>query len=398
EVQATVAVSPTLPHQLIAYRDPPGRKVEIIKSRYAGDSWETRSENPPTESSPVSLTIDPRYANTAYLCTWFFWAVGELASTGDVYKTDDGGRTWKKLKEGPAYVQAFVSFAAPETVYVLAHDVEFGVGRWSHIYRSNDGGARWRKVPLPDVLESKQEWIQEMEVSPHQPDVLYVATNQFQFFELTVDGEWVEKSQGLPPRPDFKGPIASGVVSFVPDPKIPDRLYAAMITGDGKHPHSVYVKPDADSPWQTYSSGLEAVEVNDLSIDPVNLMLYAATTAGIYVTPLYSEPEQPNPQPAIAESRLFQNYPNPLDESTHIPYQLLQPGRVTLDIHNVFGRLVHSIKLGAQAEGRYVLPDRAAPWNGRNASGEKVAGGIYFYTLKVNGQSVDTRRMAVMRK
>ena len=398
EVYTSVAVSPTLPHHLIAHSDPPGDKIETMRSRHAGDSWEIRSEDSPSDG-PVSLIIDPRYTNTVYLCTWFFQQVGEAASIGTVYKTNDGGRTWVKLKEGPAPVQAFISSAAPDTVYLLAHDVDFGIGRWSLIYRSDDAGTHWRKMPLPGALESKREWIQEMAVSPHHPGVLYVVTNQFRFFESTVDGEWLEKSQGLPPKSDREGHAYPHISSLVPDPRTSGRLYAAIITGDRKYPHSVYVRPYADALWESYASGLEAVEVNVLSIDPINSMLYGATTAGIYATPLYAPSDfEPDLSAPIVESRLLQNYPNPLSDGTHLPYQLLRAGDVILDIHNGSGHLVHSIELGVQSKGHYLLPDQAAYWDGRNAAGESVADGIYFYTLKVDQQPSDTKQMAVMKK
>ncbi|MCZ6676509.1 MAG: hypothetical protein O7E52_04590, partial [Candidatus Poribacteria bacterium] len=317
EIHTSVAVSPIHPHHLIAYQDPPSAKLEIITSQNAGYSWKTLSEDPPGDgASPVSWTIDPTDANTIYLCSWFLLVIAEPGASGNIYKTTDGGQTWIELKEGlpvysQAYVQTLISPSAPKTVYLLAHDVNGPVGQWSRIYRSDDGGARWRQMPLPGVLESKQEWIQEMAVSPQHPNFLYVMTNEFRFFESTVDRVWIEKSQGLPPKSYLEGHTYPRIINLIPDPRIPERLYAAIITGNRKHPHSVYVKPNADSPWQTYSSGLEAVEANDLFIDPVNRMLYAATTAGIYSTPLYETAVgfQPYLHSAIAESRLFQNYP-----------------------------------------------------------------------------------------
>ena len=93
---------------------------------------------------------------------------------------------------------------------------------------------------------------------------------------------------------------------------------------------------------------------------------------------------------------LAQNFPNPFNPETWIPYQLSQPTEVSIQIYNVSGHLVRSLDLGWQATGSYMTPSSAAYWDGRNAVGERVASGIYFYTL----QTVDftaTRRMVILK-
>ncbi len=40
--------------------------------------------------------------------------------------------------------------------------------------------------------------------------------------------------------------------------------------------------------------------------------------------------------------------------------------------------------LGYQPSGYYLTQHRAAHWDGRNESGERVAGGIYFYELVID--------------
>ena len=90
------------------------------------------------------------------------------------------------------------------------------------------------------------------------------------------------------------------------------------------------------------------------------------------------------------------NYPNPFNPETWIPYQLSEPSEVTLRIYTVSGTLVRTLDLGHQLAGLYHEQGRAAYWDGKNAVGESVASGVYFYTLTA-GDFIGTRKMLIMK-
>jgi flagellar hook assembly protein FlgD len=96
------------------------------------------------------------------------------------------------------------------------------------------------------------------------------------------------------------------------------------------------------------------------------------------------------------QSRLLQNYPNPFNPETWIPFQLAQPADVNIHIYNAQGQLIHALSLGQQNAGFYLNRSKAACWNGRNSSGERVASGIYFYQLQA-GDFTATRRMVIVK-
>ena len=81
------------------------------------------------------------------------------------------------------------------------------------------------------------------------------------------------------------------------------------------------------------------------------------------------------------ETALLPNYPNPFNPETWIPYQLATPADVKLTIYDLQGRVVRDLDLGHQRAGIYQSRSRAAYWDGKNAQGESVASGVYFYTL-----------------
>ena len=96
------------------------------------------------------------------------------------------------------------------------------------------------------------------------------------------------------------------------------------------------------------------------------------------------------------DTLLAQNYPNPFNPETWIPYQLSEATEVKIDIYNISGHLVRSLDLGWQPTGSYMTPSSAAYWDGRNAIGERVASGIYFYTLQTSDFTA-TRRMVILK-
>ena len=93
---------------------------------------------------------------------------------------------------------------------------------------------------------------------------------------------------------------------------------------------------------------------------------------------------------------LMSNYPNPFNPETWIPYQLSEPAEVTVTIHASDGKLVRTLELGQMPAGAYSDKDRAAYWDGRNAAGEPVASGVYFYTLTA-GDFEATRKMVIRK-
>ena len=95
-------------------------------------------------------------------------------------------------------------------------------------------------------------------------------------------------------------------------------------------------------------------------------------------------------------TELLPNYPNPFNPETWIPYQLAKPADVTLTLYDIHGRVVRHLDLGHQRAGMYHTRSRAAYWDGRNAQGEFVASGVYFYTLKAGDFSA-TRKMLIRK-
>ena len=96
------------------------------------------------------------------------------------------------------------------------------------------------------------------------------------------------------------------------------------------------------------------------------------------------------------ETALLPNYPNPFNPETWIPYHLAKDAFVTLTIYDQRGRVIRKLNVGHQTASVYESRSKAIYWDGRNEVGDKVASGIYFYTLTAGDFSA-TRKMLILK-
>ena len=96
------------------------------------------------------------------------------------------------------------------------------------------------------------------------------------------------------------------------------------------------------------------------------------------------------------ETELLPNYPNPFNPETWIPYRLAEDTFVTLTIYDQRGSVVRKLNAGHQTAAVYEGRSEAIYWDGRNEVGDRVASGIYFYTLTAGDYSA-TRKMLILK-
>ncbi|SVD41020.1 uncharacterized protein METZ01_LOCUS393874, partial [marine metagenome] len=85
------------------------------------------------------------------------------------------------------------------------------------------------------------------------------------------------------------------------------------------------------------------------------------------------------------------NYPNPFNPSTHIRFQLPLENHVSLEIIDVMGRTINSIKNNILPAGVYNLE-----WDGRTKTGDMAPAGIYFIRM-ISGHYQETRKIILLK-
>ena len=112
----------------------------------------------------------------------------------------------------------------------------------------------------------------------------------------------------------------------------------------------------------------------------------------LFLWDLPSIPTDTQEETAVAaclpvKTALQDNYPNPFNSTTRIPYRLASPGPVRLEIYNVLGHRVRTLVDQFQAAGNYQVS-----WDASDNPGRTVASGVYLIRLIYPG-GVQARRL-----
>lgn len=88
---------------------------------------------------------------------------------------------------------------------------------------------------------------------------------------------------------------------------------------------------------------------------------------------------------------LFQNYPNPFNARTSISFNMGTPGFAELKVFDILGRQIKTLVSKELPAGKQIVN-----WDGTNAEGKQIAGGVYFYVLKA-GENREVKKMLYLK-
>ena len=198
-------------------------------------------------------------------------------STGGVYRTSDGGKSWQPRNVGvraefmpdkyPEFGQCVHKVvrhpARPDTLFLQNH--------WG-LYRTDDGGDSWRDIAngIPSDFGFS------MAIHPHDPDTVYVVPLESDMYRCTPEGKmrvfrtldggksWKPLTNGLPQKNAHETVLrdALGV-----DNMNPAGVYVGTRSG------KVYASPDGGMSWALVADGLPPVLVVHAAVigDPAKL-------------------------------------------------------------------------------------------------------------------------------
>lgn len=172
----------------------------IFKTEDGGKSWK-KVYSDDNSLGVVDMCADPSNARTLY-ASIYYPASGsgdsEVSATSEIVRSSDGGSTWSRIetKGLPEKARDRMGLAvAPgnngQRLYAI---VEQG------FFRSDDGGAIWKKsTEDPRIIGNN--YFSRIFVDPNNPDVLYVA--QTSLYRSTDGGKTFEAFVGAPSGDDF---------------------------------------------------------------------------------------------------------------------------------------------------------------------------------------------------
>jgi len=349
------------------------------KSTDGGNSFRSalagiNGSEPKNWSTPV--VMDPNNRNVLYY------------GTNRVYRTVDGANFWRSTNQvltnpnSPAPLGTITTIAvAPSNSAVIYAGTDD-----SNVWVSADTGKTWKKISATLPVR----WVTRVAVDPTNANVAYATFSGLKwnspqphvFRTPDMGATWQDVSGNLPDAP---------VNTIVVDPTYPHFLYAGTDVG-------AYYSSTFGRQWQALGEGMPLVSVYDLAFHAPRRLLVAGTHGrSMYALELSTFTGVEVPMTPI----LAQNYPNPFwsaatsrlagNPETTIEFALPTFANVQLTIYNLNGQRIRTLVNESRPAGRHV-----AFWNGRDGQGRAVAGGSYFYRLRV-GELVQQKKMVVLR-
>ncbi len=261
----------------------------IWKTVNAGTTWEPVFDNYGAYSIGC-LAMDPGNFNVIWAGTGENNHQRCLGYGDGVYKTMDGGKSWKNmgLKNSRQIGMIAIDPRNTNVVYVAAEGSTWGPGGDRGLYKTTDGGKTWNKV-----LEiSENTGVNNVIFDPRNPDVLYATSEQRRRHTFTKIGggpesaiwkstdagaTWNKLTSGLP-----GGDV--GGIGIAISPVNPDVVYA-IIEAAGET-GGFFRTTDRGASWSKMSDyNASGQYYNEIYCDPKNVdKVYSAETVSKITT------------------------------------------------------------------------------------------------------------------
>ncbi|MEI8133836.1 MAG: glycosyl hydrolase [bacterium] len=177
----------------------------LYKSTDAGTTWDKIlyiNEN----TGCADIALDPKNPQIIYATTWEFrrtpYSFNSGGTGSGMYKSVDGGKTWKELSNGlPNKPFGRIAFAlspsAPRNLLAIVESKETG------LYISNDGGESWKKQSATFNITARPFYFSTIMFDPndsarvYRPAYNFAYSNDggYSFSEANGDGGWVHSDE-----------------------------------------------------------------------------------------------------------------------------------------------------------------------------------------------------------
>ena len=158
----------------------PSKERGVYRTLDGGITWENiLSVNDTTGAS--SLSMDMTNPRILYVSMWqhrrYPWYMESGGKGSGLYKSNDGGDTWKKMNKGLPKVFGksgiSVSRANPNRVFTVIE----AENKKGGVYRSDDAGKSWKQVNNNRINIARSWYYMEIFADPQNENVVYVLKN-----------------------------------------------------------------------------------------------------------------------------------------------------------------------------------------------------------------------------
>jgi len=323
------------------------------------------SSEPTNWSTPV--VMDPNNASVLYY------------GTDRVYKTTNGANSWTAISPDLTDGIPGTRLGTVTTIGVspVSSSVIWAGTDDSHVWYTIDGGTNWTDVSaslpyrwvtrvIPDPVNETGAYVTFSGLKWKDPQPHVFKTNDL---GLT----WTDISGNLPDAP---------LNAFAVDPNNTNNLFVGSDLG-------AYYSIDGGMNWSYISSNLPMVSVYDMKIHETgNFLVMGTHGRSMYKIDLSFTGIRDEREPGMVSGfELKQNYPNPFNPNTNIEFSIEKTAHIKLRIYNSAGQLIDELVNNTMNAGTHTVQ-----WKGTNSIGNKVASGVYVYSLESGNRKI-TKKM-----
>lgn len=231
----------------------------VWKTDDYGRTWNPIFDDAPT-GSVGDLAVSPTHPAIIYVGTGEGLHRPDLAVGDGMFKSEDGGETWKHigLDDIQQISRVIVHPTDPEIVFVAGLGHPYGANEMRGIFRSTNGGASWEKT----LYINHNTGAVQVEFDPNNPQVLFAdmwehqegpwenakfsGTNSGLYKSTDGGSTWNKITQGLPTDQQGLGRIGVAIA-----PSNSARMYATV---DADENGGIYASDDAGESWSMVST------------------------------------------------------------------------------------------------------------------------------------------------
>jgi len=236
----------------------------LFKSLNGGITFSSIFDNAGTISIGA-LALSPQDPDTIYVGTGE-GNVRNSTSFGDgMYKSTDGGETWKHLglEETERFARIVISPGDPKVIFAAALGHEWGANRERGLYRSRDGGESWERI----LYVNETTGASDVALDPGDPRIVYCGMYDF------LRRPWHFRSGG-PGSGLYRSADGGDTWQRLTDPELANGLPSKRLLGRigvsvcTSHPHVVYAMIESQEPGELWRSSDRGLRWEMVSNDP----------------------------------------------------------------------------------------------------------------------------------
>ena len=146
----------------------------VWKTVDGGTTWKPVTDGKIHSSSVGALAVAPSNPDIVYVGMGESELRGNVMQGDGIYKTIDGGKTWTHigLEATQAIARIRVDANDPNLVYVAALGHPYGPSADRGVYRSTDGGATWKKI----LYENDHSGAEDISIDPRNNKIIFATT------------------------------------------------------------------------------------------------------------------------------------------------------------------------------------------------------------------------------